>query len=118
MKPFACRFLPLFFALATFAGAPLCADEPIIGIDSTEVVVKTPESIEEGKRNVVSVAQQLREMFQPIKKRSRQVEEEPPYLKIVPAANDTSILIYRCRYVTASKLRNSVDAMISDTGYV
>jgi len=118
MKPFSRRLLPLFFALAPFAGVPLYADQPIIGIDSTEVVEKTPESIEEGKRNVVSVAQQLREMFQPIKKRSRQAVEEPPYLKIVPAANDTSILIYRCRYVTASKLRNSVDAMISDTGYV
>ena len=118
MTPIARRTFYMFLALAALAGTTLSADEPISGIDSTEVVVKTPESIEQGKRNVVSVAQQLREMFQPITKRSRQVEEEPPYLKIIPSANDTSILIYRCRYVTASKLRNSVDAMISDTGYV
>ena len=117
MTPNARRFLTLL-AMATFTGVSLYADETISGIDSTEVVEKTPESIEEGKRNVVSVAQQLREMFQPIRKQTRQVEEEPPYLKIIPSTNDTSILIYRCRYVTASKLRNSVDAMISDTGYV
>jgi type II secretory pathway component GspD/PulD (secretin) len=118
MTPIARRTFLTFLALAAISGTSIHADEPIVGIDATEVVVKTPESIEEGKRNVVSVAQQLREMFQPIRKRSRQAEEEPPYLKIIPSTNDTSILIYRCRYVTASKLRNSVDAMISDTGYV
>ena len=118
MKPIARRTLSLILAMASLSAASLYADETISGIDSTEVVEKTPESIEEGKRNVLSVAQQLREMFQPIRKRTRQVEEEPPYLKIVPSTDDTSILIYRCRYVTASKLRNSVDAMISDTGYV
>lgn len=118
MTPFARRTFCSFLALAALSGISLYADQPITGFDSTEVVEKTPESIEEGRRNVVSVAQQLREMFQPIRKRSRQVQEDAPYLKIIPSANDTSILIYRCRYVTASKLRNSVDAMISDTGYV
>ena len=118
MTPFARRTFCMFLALAALTGTSILADEPISGFDSTEVVERTPESIEEGKKNVVSVAQQLREMFQPIRKHARQVEEEPPYLKIIPSTNDTSILIYRCRYVTASKLRNSVDAMISDTGYV
>ncbi len=118
MTPIARRTFCIFLALAALTGTSILADEPISGFDSTEVVERTPESIEEGKRNVVSVAQQLREMFQPIRKQARQVEEEPPYLKIIPSTNDTSILIYRCRYVTASKLRNSVDAMISDTGYV
>ncbi|MBR2963917.1 MAG: type II secretion system protein GspD [Lentisphaeria bacterium] len=119
MTPIARRTFYMFLALAALTGTSIYADETISGIDSTEVVEKTPESIEEGKRNVVSVAQQLREMFQPIRKQARQnVQEEPPYLKIIPSTNDTSILIYRCRYVTASKLRNSVDAMISDTGYV
>ncbi len=118
MTPIARRTFYTFLALAALTGTSILADEPISGFDSTEVVERTPESIEEGKKNVVSVAQQLREMFQPIRKQSRQVEEEPPYLKIIPSTNDTSILIYRCRYVTASKLRNSVDAMISDTGYV
>ncbi len=119
MTPIARRTFYTFLALAALTGTSILADEPISGIDSTEVVERTPESIEEGKKNVVSVAQQLREMFQPIRKSTRQnVEEEAPYLKIIPSTNDTSILIYRCRYVTASKLRNSVDAMISDTGYV
>ncbi|MBR2963413.1 MAG: hypothetical protein IKC53_04315, partial [Lentisphaeria bacterium] len=118
MTPIARRTFCMFLALAAISGTSILADEPISGFDSTEVVERTPESIEEGKKNVVSVAQQLREMFQPIRKQARQVEEEPPYLKIIPSTNDTSILIYRCRYVTASKLRNSVDAMISDTGYV
>lgn len=118
MTPIARRTFCMFLALAALTDTSILADEPISGFDSTEVVERTPESIEEGKKNVVSVAQQLREMFQPIRKQSRQVEEEPPYLKIIPSTNDTSILIYRCRYVTASKLRNSVDAMISDTGYV
>ncbi len=118
MTPIARRSFCMFLALAALTGTSILADEPISGFDSTEVVERTPESIEEGKKNVLSVAQQLREMFQPIRKQSRQVEEEPPYLKIIPSTNDTSILIYRCRYVTASKLRNSVDAMISDTGYV
>ena len=84
MKPIA-RPLTMFLVMASLSGAALYADQPISGIDSTEVVEKTPESIEEGKRNVVSVAQQLREMFQPIRKRARpQTEEEAPYLKVVP----------------------------------
>ena len=118
MKPTARRIHSLLHAIASLSAASLYADQPISGIDSTAVVERTPVSIEEGKKNVVSVAQQLREMFQPIRKHARQAEDEPPYLKIIPSANDTSILIYRCRYVTASKLRNSIDAMISDTGYV
>ena len=78
MTPFARRTFCTLLALAAISGTSLLAVEPISGYDSTEVVERTPESIEEGKKNVLSVAQQLREMFQPIRKHSRQVEEEPP----------------------------------------
>ena len=59
MTPLARRTFCMFLALAALASSSIYADEPITGIDSTEVVVKTPESVEEGKRNVVSVAQQI-----------------------------------------------------------
>ena len=88
MTPFARRTFCTFLALAALTGTSILADEPISGFDSTEVVERTPESIEEGKKNVVSVAQQLREMFQPIRKRSRQTVEEAPYLKVIPSTDD------------------------------
>ena len=64
-----------------------------------EIVVKTPESIARGKENVRSVAEQLRTLFRPLQKpRKTGAAEDKPYLKIIDAPNDRSILIYRCRY--------------------
>ncbi len=80
--------------------------------------VRTEEDIEQGKKNVQSVADQLREMFRPIQKQARVTKPVEPYLKVVDISDDSSILIYRCRYATASKLLNSVEAMVSDNGLV
>ncbi len=84
-----------------------------------EVVVKTPEDVLAGKQNVIGVAEQLRQLFAPTRKtrRTKPVPDEP-YIKIVPGPNGRSTLIYRCRYNTASKLSSSIDALISDNGYV
>ena len=84
-----------------------------------EIVVKTPESIARGKENVRSVADQLRSLFRPLQKpRKAGAAEDKPYLKIIEAPNDRAILIYRCRYSTAAKILASVEALITDQGYV
>ena len=84
-----------------------------------EIVVKTPEDIAQGKRNVRSVAEQLRELFRPLKKTRRTAAPaDKPYLKVIPAPDDRAILIYRCRYSTAAKILSGVEALITDQGYV
>lgn len=107
------------FILSLAALPSLFADDvQIAGSTPDEVVVRTPEDIEQGKKNVRSVADQLREMFKPITKKTRPAKDSAPYMKTVDIDEETSVLIYRCRYATASKLLNSVEAMVSDTGYV
>ena len=85
-----------------------------------EVVISTPETIAQGKENVKNVAEELRKMFRPLVKRDRKSvpAAETPYLKVIQAPDNRAILIYRCRYATAGKLINSVESMISNTGYV
>ena len=84
-----------------------------------EIVVKTPESIARGKQNVRSVAEQLRSLFRPLQKpRKVSAKSSQPYLKVINAPGDRAILIYRCRYSTAAKILASVEALITDQGYV
>ena len=111
------RFLWLAGLLCTAAAASGGAPS---GITPNEVVISTPESIARGKQNVQNVAEELRRMFRPLVKRDRKSvpAAETPYLKVIPAPDDRAILIYRCRYATAGKLINSVESMISNTGYV
>ncbi|MBR2642048.1 MAG: hypothetical protein IKD46_02875 [Lentisphaeria bacterium] len=111
--------LPVIFAVAAtcFAG-PNDGAAPSI-VYPGEIVVKTPESIAQGKQNVRNVAEQLRSLFRPLQKPRKTVSSEgKPYLKIINAPNDRSILIYRCRYSTAAKILASVEALITDQGYV
>ena len=90
------------------------------GMTAGEVVISTPETIAQGKQNVRNVAEELRKMFRPLVKRDRKAvpAAETPYLKVIQAPDNRAILIYRCRYATAGKLINSVESMISNTGYV
>ncbi len=110
--------------LAGCAVAVTCAAGPNDGAAPSvlypgEIVVKTPESIAQGKQNVRSVAEQLRSLFRPLQKaRKTSAKAEQPYLKIINAPNDRAILIYRCRYSTAAKILASVEALITDQGYV
>ena len=65
---------------------------------------KTPEYLEQGRKNVQSVAMQLKQLLEPLpanKKRMLTPLPKPDF-KILPGSNGRSTLIYRCRYIQAS----------------
>ena len=66
---------------------------------------KTPEYLEQGKKNVQSVAMQLKQLLEPLpanKKRMLTPLPKPDF-KILPGSNGRSTLIYRCRYIQANR---------------
>ena len=105
-------------ALAILGTAALAGDPPSV-LNPGEIVVRTPEDVEQGKKNVQSVADQLRTLFEPSKIIKRQAASPTqPDIKIIPAPDDRSFLVYRCRYATATKLGESLDALLSDKCYL
>jgi type II secretory pathway component GspD/PulD (secretin) len=103
---------------ALLTGAAVMAEAPA-GFEAGQTVIRTPEDIEAGKRNVVSVAEQLRALFAPtVKVRKEKTGEDPFYLKVVPSMDGRSSLVYQCRYNTAEKLFRSLDPLISNNGQV
>ncbi len=94
-------------------------EESLASSHPGEIIVRTPESIEQGKRNVRNVAEQLRTLFRPFQKFPKKtVPESEPYIKIIPAPNGRALLIYRCKYSTASKILSGVETLLSDHGLV
>ena len=106
------------FLLVTGIGA---AEPTVFTPPPREIRIKTPEDIEQGKENVKAVAQQLEELFREIPApKTVKTELIPPYYKIIKmppsrnaeTAGERATLIYQCRYNTAEKLLNAVDAMV------
>lgn len=108
----------LILALLLPVGAALRAEAPT-GFEAGQTVVLTPEDIENGKRNVVSVAEQLRSLFAPTRKiRKERAGEEAYYLHVAPLGDGRSSLVYQCRYNTAEKIYRSLDPLVTNNGQV
>jgi general secretion pathway protein D len=74
------------------------------------------------KPAVLSVARQLEKLLKPsdalIMARQKH-KTDPPYFKIIKGSNNQSTLIYRCRFIQATKtLSNSLSTIISAEGSV
>ena len=88
-----------------------CADDAINSFLASEPAIKTPEYLEQGERNVRSVAQQLQQLLEPIPASGKKLITPlpKPDFTIIPGSNNRSTLIYRCRYIRAN--RDSVIAI-------
>ncbi len=124
-------FRPALGGVLLFALAATAAEQPPtsqIPVAVPETRVRTKEDVERGKRNAVSVAEQLEELFQRMPApRKMKLKEIPPYFRIIPlpagksndllggrGAEDRATLVYQCRYNTARKLLNGIDAMVEN----
>ena len=99
--------------LLLFASAVAGADGETVNsflAETPETI--TPEYLARGKKNVQTVAAQLRTLFEPapaVKSKKGPVRELPPEITIVKGPRDPgkddgfSTLIYRCRYIQANR---------------
>ena len=93
-------------AISCFGTTILCsADESINSFLATDPVPKTPEYLKQGERNVRNVAEQLRQLLEPIPQNAKRVVTPlpKPDFTIIPGSNGRSTLIYRCRYIQANR---------------
>ena len=72
---------------------------------ASDPVKKTPEYLEQGKKNVQSVAAQLRSLLEPVPANAKRIVTPlpKPDFTIIPGSNGRSTLIYRCRYIQANR---------------
>ena len=93
-------------AFSLLDGAAECrADDAINSFLASEPVKKTPEYLEQGKRNVQSVAEQLRTLLEPVPENAKRIVTPlpKPDFTIIPGNSGRSTLIYRCRYIQANR---------------
>ena len=93
-------------AISGICSTNICqADDSINSFLATAPVVKTPEYLAQGERNVRSVAQQLKQLLEPIPASGKKMITPlpKPDFTIIPGSNGRSTLIYRCRYIKANR---------------
>ena len=96
-------------AVAAFSlldGAAECrANDAVNSFLASDPVKKTPEYLEQGKKNVESVAAQLRSLLEPVPENAKRIVTPlpKPDFTIIPGNNGRSTLIYRCRYIQANR---------------
>ena len=78
-------------------------------------VVRTEEDIEQGKRNVRSVLNELEELFDADRSLPQVVAThkpiEPPYVKVIPGQNGRSTLVFRPHFSSAKEMAKTVDGV-------
>lgn len=93
-------------AVSGMYGTGLCrADESINSFLASDPVKKTPEYLEQGERNVRSVADQLKMLLEPVPAGQKLMKTPlpEPEFTIIKGNNNFSTLIYRCRYIQANR---------------
>jgi type II secretory pathway component GspD/PulD (secretin) len=95
-----------FFSFAVF----LFAEE--------EAVPKTNEEREKDKEDVIKkIEELLLPTPRPIND-GKEMEEPPPYLKIIPGTDERVTVIYKCRNVKSKSILDALEGMISSSGTV
>ena len=92
-------------AATFFTGTDQCsANEAVNSFLAEPPAKRTPEYLAQGKRNVKSVAEQLKQLLEPLPANTKRMLTPlpKPDFKIIPG-KDRSTLIYRCRYIQANR---------------
>lgn len=89
---------------------------------SLTIKIGDPAADAEAAKNKKNVMEQMMRLFlertPPTVLSTRQVKEAAPDFKLIPGKNGMATLIYRCRYVDPEFLTDSLDAVVTDAGYV
>jgi type II secretory pathway component GspD/PulD (secretin) len=95
----------LFFSFAAFLFA---ADEQ----------ARTNEEREKDKEDVIKKIEELITPTPRMMNEGIEMEEMPPYLKIIPGADERTTVIYKCRNVKSKSILDALEGMISSSGTV
>ncbi len=82
---------------------------------------KTPKTDEERERDKETVIKKIEELLLPTPRPVNigdEMEELPPYLKVIPGKDDRSTVIYKCRNVKSKSILDALEGMISSSGTV
>jgi len=88
------------------ASSNVCpAEESINSFLASDPQPRTAETLLQGKKNVISVAEQLKALLEPVPANAKRIVTElpKPDFTILPGTNGRSTLIYRCRYIQANR---------------
>lgn len=95
--------------LFTFAAFLLAGEEKI---------PKTEEEMEKDKETAIkSIEELLLPSPRPVNK-GEEMEEMPPYIKIIPGKDDRTTVIYKCRNVKSKSILDAIEGMITSSGTV
>ena len=80
-----------------------------------------PKTEEEREKDKEDVIKKIEELITPSPRPmnvGREMEEMPPYLKIIPGADERTTVIYKCRNVKSKSILDALEGMISSSGTV
>ncbi len=117
-----------WLATAGIVCASLCltAAEPVRASNGSDAEIKIKigdkAADAEAARNKKSVIEQMMRLFldrtPPALLATRNVTAPEPEFRIIPGKDGMATLIYRCRFVDPEFLTDSLDAVVTDAGYV
>ena len=82
---------------------------------------KTPKTHEEREKNKEDVIKKIEELITPSARPvddGKEMEEIPPYIKIIPGSDERTTVIYKCRNVKSKSILDALEGMISPSGTV
>ncbi len=111
--------VPGCFLFAAFLMPGVCAAEE--AKQEEPVVIRTEADVEQGKRNVRTVVDELSALFAQDAPRPAIVPKKPvapSYFKVVPGGEGRSVLIFRPRFTSAKELYKALDSIVFGSVYV
>ncbi|MCX6985507.1 MAG: type II and III secretion system protein [Lentisphaerae bacterium] len=82
---------------------------------------KTPKTYEEREKDKEDVIKKIEELLLPTPvpiNDGKEMEEMPPYIKIIPGSDERTTVIYKCRNVKSKSILDALEGMISSSGTV
>ena len=112
----------LLWAAFLVPAFPAGAEEEAAAGKPAPVVVRTEADIEQGKRNVRNVVDELAALFE--ENSARPVLTNPPrqvapaYARVIAGEEGRSVLVFRPRFTSAKELYKALDSIVFGTVYV
>jgi type II secretory pathway component GspD/PulD (secretin) len=82
---------------------------------------KIPKSYEEREKDKDEVIKKIEELITPSPRPiadGKEMEEMPPYIKIITGKDERSTLIYKCRNIKSKSILDALEGMVSSSGTV
>ena len=107
-----------YFHLKNLLSATLLFSFTVILSAGEEKVPKTEEEREKDKIDTIKkIEELLLPSARPIND-GKEMEELPPYIKVIPGGDERTTIIYKCRNVKSKSLLDAIEGMSSSSGTV